>query len=73
MKIIDKKYGPVVMQDVLQHLSDSIAHRNKDTLDVKPFILESSPFTEEFIPKAQMVTQKRFWQQCTISYKKTTS
>ena len=51
------------MQDVLQHLSDSIEHRNKDTLDVKPFILESSPFTEEFIPKAQMVTQKRFWQQ----------
>lgn len=63
VKIIDKKYGPVVMQDVLQHLSDSIEHRNKDTLDVKPFILESSPFTEEFIPKAQMVTQKRFWQQ----------
>ena len=45
------------MQDVLQHLSDSIEHRNKDTLDVKPFILESSPFTEEFNPKAQMVTQ----------------
>ncbi|WP_368941792.1 thiamine pyrophosphate-dependent enzyme, partial [Bacillus cereus] len=63
VKIIDKKYGPVVMQDVLQHLSDSIEHRNKDTLDVKPFILESSPFTEEFIPKAQLVTQKRFWQQ----------
>ncbi|HDX9695114.1 alpha-keto acid decarboxylase family protein [Bacillus thuringiensis] len=63
VKIIDKKYGPVVMQDVLQHLSDSIEHRNKDTLDVKPFILESSPFTEKFIPKAQMVTQKRFWQQ----------
>ncbi|MGM1532752.1 alpha-keto acid decarboxylase family protein [Bacillus cereus group sp. BceL215] len=63
VKIIDKKYGPVVMQNVLQHLSDSIEHRNKDTLDVKPFILESSPFTEEFIPKAQMVTQKRFWQQ----------
>ncbi|NRQ69769.1 alpha-keto acid decarboxylase family protein [Bacillus cereus] len=63
VKIIDKKYGPVVMQDVLQHLSDSIEHRNKDTLDVKPFILESSPFTEEFNPKAQMVTQKRFWQQ----------
>ncbi|MGN4863679.1 alpha-keto acid decarboxylase family protein [Bacillus cereus group sp. MYBK132-2] len=63
VKIIDKKYGPVVMQDVLQHLSDSIEHRNKDTLDVKPFILESSPFTEEFIPKAQMVTQKRSWQQ----------
>ena len=51
------------MQDVLQHLSDSIEHRNKDTFDVKPFILESSPFTEEFNPKAQMVTQKRFWQQ----------
>ena len=39
------------MQDVLQHLSDSIEHRNKDTLDVKPFILESSPFTEEFNQK----------------------
>ncbi|EMY5508500.1 alpha-keto acid decarboxylase family protein [Bacillus wiedmannii] len=63
VKIIDKKYGPVVMQDILQHLSDSIEHRNKDTLDIKPFILESSPFTEEFNPKAQMVTQKRFWQQ----------
>ncbi|EEK89380.1 alpha-keto acid decarboxylase family protein [Bacillus cereus] len=63
VKIIDKKYGPVVMQDVLQHLSDSIEHRNKDTLEIKPFILESSPFTEEFNPKAQMVTQKRFWQQ----------
>ncbi|TKH43735.1 alpha-keto acid decarboxylase family protein, partial [Bacillus cereus] len=62
VKIIDKKYGPVVMQDVLQHLSDLIEHRNKNTLDIKPFILESSPFTEEFNPKAQMVTQKRFWQ-----------
>ncbi|PFK59887.1 indolepyruvate decarboxylase [Bacillus thuringiensis] len=63
VKIIDKKYGPVVMQDVLQHLSDSIAHRNKDTLEIKPFISAPSPFTEEFNPKAQMVTQKRFWQQ----------
>lgn len=51
------------MQDILQHLSDSIEHRNKDTLDVKPFILKSSLFTEEFNPKSQMVTQKRFWQQ----------
>lgn len=63
VKIIDKKYGPVVMQNVLQHLSDSIEHRNKDTLEIKPFISAPSPFTEEFIPKAQMVTQKRFWQQ----------
>ncbi|MCU4978473.1 alpha-keto acid decarboxylase family protein [Bacillus cereus] len=62
VKIIDKKYGPVVMQDVVQHLSDLIEHRNKNTLDIKPFILESSPFTEEFNPKAQMITQKRFWQ-----------
>ncbi|EOP10196.1 indole-3-pyruvate decarboxylase [Bacillus cereus BAG2O-3] len=63
VKIIDKKYGPVIMQDVLQHLSDSIEHRSEEVLEIKPFISESSLFTEEFIPKAQIVTQKRFWQQ----------
>lgn len=73
VKIIDKKYGPVVMQDVLQHLSDSIEHRNKDTLDVKPFILESSPFTEEFNPKHKWSHKNVFGSKCTISYKKTTS
>ena len=61
------------MQDVLQHLSDSIEHRNKDTLDVKPFILESSPFTEEFIPKHKWSHKNVFGSKCTISYKKTTS
>ena len=39
------------MQDVLQHLSDSIEHRNKDTLDVKPFILESSPLLKSSFQK----------------------
>ncbi|MGR9634330.1 thiamine pyrophosphate-dependent enzyme [Bacillus cereus] len=63
VKITDKKYGPVVMKDVLQQLSDVIKHRNEETLDIKPFISESLPITEEFNPKAQMVTQKRFWQQ----------
>ena len=50
VKIIDKNTS-VVMQDVLQHLSDSIEHRNKDTLDVKPFILESSPLLKSSIQK----------------------
>ncbi|MGR6006582.1 alpha-keto acid decarboxylase family protein [Bacillus paranthracis] len=63
VKITDKKYGPVVMKDVLQQLSDVIEHRNEETLDIKPFISESLPITEEFNPKTQMVTQKRFWQQ----------
>ncbi|MED0960461.1 alpha-keto acid decarboxylase family protein [Bacillus paramycoides] len=63
VKIIDKKYGPVLMQDVLQHLSDSIEHRNEKNLEIKPFISESSSITEDFNPKVQMVTQKRFWQQ----------
>ncbi|PEK58759.1 alpha-keto acid decarboxylase family protein [Bacillus wiedmannii] len=63
VKIIDKKYGPVVMKDVLQQLSDLIEHRNEDTLEIKPFISELLSMTEEFNPKAQMVTQKRFWQQ----------
>ena len=63
VKIIDKKYGPVIMQDVLQHLSDSIEHRSEEVLEIKPFISESSLFTEEFTPKKQIVTQKRFWQQ----------
>ncbi|MGN4422858.1 alpha-keto acid decarboxylase family protein [Bacillus cereus group sp. MYBK30-1] len=62
VKIIDKKYGPVLMQDVLQHLSDSIEHRNEENLEIKPFISESSSITENFNPKVQMVTQKRFWQ-----------
>ncbi|MFJ8453861.1 alpha-keto acid decarboxylase family protein [Bacillus paramycoides] len=62
VKIIDKKYGPVLMQDVLQHLSDSIEHRNEENLEIKPFISESSSITEDFNPKVQMVTQKRFWQ-----------
>ncbi|CAM3799358.1 alpha-keto acid decarboxylase family protein [Bacillus paramycoides] len=63
VKILDKKYGPVLMQDVLQHLSDSIEHRNEENLEIKPFISESSSITEDFNPKVQMVTQKRFWQQ----------
>ncbi|WP_128854626.1 alpha-keto acid decarboxylase family protein [Bacillus sp. CDB3] len=63
VKIIDKKYGPVVMKDVLQHLSDSIEHRNEETLEIKSFISESSSITKEFNPKAQIVTQQRFWQQ----------
>ncbi|HDR5105768.1 TPA: alpha-keto acid decarboxylase family protein, partial [Bacillus anthracis] len=63
VKITDKKYGPVVMKDVLQQLSDVIEHRNEETLDIKPFISESLSMTEEFNPKAHMVTQKRFWQQ----------
>ncbi|MED1117051.1 thiamine pyrophosphate-dependent enzyme, partial [Bacillus paramycoides] len=63
VKIIDKKYGPVLMQDVLQHLSDLIEHRNEENLEIKPFISESSSITEDFNPKVQMVTQKRFWQQ----------
>lgn len=60
VKITDKKYGPVVMKDVLQQLSDVIEHRNEETLDIKPFISESLSMTEEFNPKAHMVTQKRF-------------
>ncbi|WP_129111209.1 alpha-keto acid decarboxylase family protein [Bacillus toyonensis] len=63
VKIIDKKYGPVVMKDVLQHLSDSIEHRNEETFEIKAFISESSSITKEFNPKAQIVTQKHFWQQ----------
>lgn len=63
VKITDKKYGPVVMKDVLQQLSDVIEHRNEETLDIKPFISESILITEKFNPKLQMVTQKRFWQQ----------
>ncbi|MCU5167776.1 thiamine pyrophosphate-binding protein, partial [Bacillus paranthracis] len=63
VKITDKKYGPVVMKDVLQHLSDLIEHRNGETLDIKPFISESLSITEKFNPKPQMVTQKRFCQQ----------
>ncbi|PFJ04659.1 indolepyruvate decarboxylase [Bacillus cereus] len=63
VKIIDKKYGPVVMKDVLQHLSDAIEHRNEEILEIKPFISESSSITEKFNPKAQIITQKRFWQQ----------
>ena len=73
MKIIDKKYGPVVMQDVLQHLSDSIEHRNKDTLDVKPFILESSPLLKSSFQKHKWSHKNVFGNKCTISYKKTTS
>ncbi len=63
VKIIDKTYGPVVVKDVLQQLSDLIEHRIEETLEIKPFISESLSMTEEFNPKAQMVTQKRFWQQ----------
>jgi len=63
VKIIDKKYGPVVMKDVLQYLSNSIKHRNEETFEIKPFISESSSITKEFNPKAQIVTQQRFWQQ----------
>ncbi|KLA26356.1 alpha-keto acid decarboxylase family protein [Bacillus cereus] len=63
VKIIDKKYGPVVMKDVLQHLSDLIEHRNEETLEIKPFISESVSITEKSNPKMQMVTQKHFWQQ----------
>ncbi|SIQ52127.1 indolepyruvate decarboxylase [Bacillus cereus] len=63
VKIIDKKYGPVVMKDVLQQLSNLIEHRKEETLEIKPFISESPSITEEFNPKAQMVTQKHFWQQ----------
>ncbi|WP_226639087.1 alpha-keto acid decarboxylase family protein [Bacillus tropicus] len=63
VKITDKKYGPVVMKDVLQQLSNVIEHRNEETFDIKPFISESLSITEKFNPKPQMVTQKRFWQQ----------
>ncbi|WP_242275203.1 alpha-keto acid decarboxylase family protein [Bacillus cereus group sp. BfR-BA-01445] len=63
VKITDKKYGPVVMKDVLQQLSNVIEHRNVETFDIKPFISESLSITEKFNPKPQMVTQKRFWQQ----------
>ncbi|HDR4423910.1 TPA: alpha-keto acid decarboxylase family protein [Bacillus cereus] len=63
VKIIDKTYGPVVMKDVLEQLSDLIEHRREETLEMKSFISESLSITEEFNPKAQMVTQKRFWQQ----------
>ena len=45
------------MKDVLQQLSDIIKHRNEETLDIKPFISESLSMTEEFNPKAHMVTQ----------------
>ncbi len=58
VKIMDKKYGPVVMKDVLKQLNDLIEHRKEDTLEIKPFISESLPITEEFNPKAQMITQK---------------
>ena len=58
VKIIDKKYGPVVMKAVLQQLSDVIEHRNEETLDIKPFISESLSITEEFNPKEQMITRK---------------
>ncbi len=51
------------MKDVLKQLNDLIEHRKEDTLEIKPFISESLPITEEFNPKAQMITQKRFWQQ----------
>ena len=61
------------MKDVLQHLSDLIEHRNGETLDIKPFISESLSITEKFNPKPQMVTQKRFVNKYTISYKKRTS
>ncbi|MGH1283676.1 alpha-keto acid decarboxylase family protein [Bacillus toyonensis] len=63
VKIIDKNYGPVVMKDVLQYLSNSIKHRNEETFEIKPFISESTSITKEFNPKAQIVTQQRFWQQ----------
>ncbi|MGN4443734.1 alpha-keto acid decarboxylase family protein [Bacillus cereus group sp. MYBK79-1] len=63
VKIIDKKYGPVIMKDVLQQLSDLIEHRNEETLEIKQFISESLTITKKFNLKAQMVTQKRFWQQ----------
>ncbi|MGH0429664.1 alpha-keto acid decarboxylase family protein [Bacillus hominis] len=63
VKIIDKKYGPVLMQDVLQHLSASIEHRSEEILEIQPFISASSSITEEFLPKKRNVTQKRFWQQ----------
>ncbi|PFO66009.1 indolepyruvate decarboxylase [Bacillus cereus] len=63
VKIIDKTYGPVVMKDVLEQLSNLIEYRREETLEIKSFISESLSITEEFNPKAQMVTQKRFWQQ----------
>ncbi|MGD6888272.1 alpha-keto acid decarboxylase family protein [Bacillus mobilis] len=63
VKITDKTYGPVVMKDVLEQLSDLIEHRSEESLEIKSFISESLSITEEFNPKAQMVTQKRFWQQ----------
>ncbi|MGH1297867.1 alpha-keto acid decarboxylase family protein [Bacillus pretiosus] len=63
VKIIDKTYGPVVMKDVLEQLSDLIEHRREETLEIKSFISESLSITKEFNPKAQMVTQKRFLQQ----------
>ncbi|PDZ65530.1 indolepyruvate decarboxylase [Bacillus cereus] len=63
VKIIDKTYGPVVMKDALEQLSDLIEHRIEETLEIKPFISESLSITEEFNPKSQLVTQKRFWQQ----------
>ncbi|WP_448163272.1 alpha-keto acid decarboxylase family protein [Bacillus mobilis] len=63
VKIIDKTYGPVVMKDVLEQLTDLIEHRIEETLEIKSFISESLSITEEFNAKAQMVTQKRFWQQ----------
>ncbi|RWS44581.1 alpha-keto acid decarboxylase family protein [Bacillus mycoides] len=63
VKIIDKKYGPVLMQDVLQHLSDAIEHHSEEILEIQPFISASPSITEEFLPKKRNVTQKRFWQQ----------
>lgn len=61
------------MQDILQHLSDSIEHRNKDTLDVKPFILKSSLLLKSSIPNHKWSHKNVFGSKCTISYKKTTS
>ena len=51
VKIMDKKYEYVVMKDVLKQLNDLIEHRKEDTLEIKPFISESLPITEEFNPK----------------------
>ncbi len=62
------------MKDVLQQLSDLIEHRNKNDLEIKPFLSESSSFTEEFNPKSSNgYTKNVFGNKYTISYKKTTS
>ena len=45
------------MKDVLQHLSDSIEHRNEETLEIKSFISESPSITKEF---------NRFWPNCNL-------